>query len=209
MLALREAGSAVNLGVIAAQQSAAAAQSQGVINMGNGYGQRLPIPDSTTVTISSNNGGGAGTKTCYIFNSGTYNTNPTNNDSGANSIVTTYDDGFSGNQINRLLQVGNGGYGLQLWGLTMQFTNYTSGSAYQAALTGSSPAINYFKGNNGAYVPYNINVATALRNTQFISGMVTLKFDGSVWVNGMSQFSASVLANTIAVFTFIWNPAMV
>jgi hypothetical protein len=193
----------------AAAQIIAAAQmsnAQGVYDYSQGKGDidYSMLPDNTTYTATSTAGSADEDKTMYIFNEDTYNESPTNNGSGANSIVKSYDDGFSGKLINKLIGSANGGRGMLCHGFNVQFTVAASGNQDQGALSTAAFTVRYYNGRSGNYNPFNIDLNQAVRNTQYVSGLLTIR--APFWLNSTSQISFLLPQADKAVFTFFWKP---
>ena len=168
----------------------------------------MPMPDSMNFTVSSVGGTGSLTKTIYIFNEDVYNANLTDNGHGANSIVTTYGDGFNGHWYNNALKSygsnsGAGNQGIRIYGFTVQFFTISTGNQNSSI----------FSTLNFTWAPYNgygapksvtMDFNQAIRNTQFQDGILTFQMD--MFLNAMGQFSMSLPPDTKGVFTFLNKP---
>lgn len=180
--------------------AAAAENANGVKDLSNGKVVNMfPIPSNFNVTISSNNGVSAEAKTMYLFNESFLNASPTNNGSGAASIVTTYGDGFSGRVYEQYIKLANTTRGIRFNGFTVQATNYTSGAQVTTPFASMSLALQICNGQGGR-LPVQIDLNEAIRNTQYQSGILTVT--KPMYVNALSQFQLSLPINTTLAFTF-------
>jgi hypothetical protein len=175
--------------------------TQGVYKFGTGVVDIFPIPRSTTYSVTSAAGAGAADVTFSVFNEDVFNETPTDNGSGAGSVVSSYDDGFEGRSINQLIRTANGGRGLLCKGFSVIYT--TGGAQDPSGLLNSSLQMLFFNSKNGASVPFQLDIAEALRNTQQQSGTITVWAD--FFVNSLSQFTGVVPAGDNAKIVFLWQ----
>lgn len=171
-------------------------QPQGPVN-------RRPIPDTLDYTAASNNGTGAASKTLYIFNEDIYNESPTTNGSGANSITFSYGDGFSGNWYNASFNNYHEGQGMYIYGFNVAFTTTTTGVSNLSAFNQSNFQYNPYNGY-GSPEPIPINFNQALRNTAYIQGLLTFRWEG--FISRMGQFSIVIPPNNTLTMSFFTNP---
>lgn len=175
--------------------------NSGVSNIGNGITFDIfTIPSSLTFTTASNNGTGAASITQKIFNNTTFGDAITTNGSGAASIVNTYGDGFTGKVYERLFSSANGGKGVLITGFTVVST--VGGSQSSTPFNTIALTLNSANGQ-GSLIPVNIDLSEAIRNTQFLSG--TLTVNKSFYMNSLQYLSALLPANTTFAFTFFTN----
>jgi len=177
--------------------AAAINQQSGIQNLSNGVVYDIyTIPTSLIYTVTSTNAGVA--KTVYAFNNDVLNAAVTTNDSAANSIVNTYGDGFLGRIYNQYLKTANGGRGIKMLGFTINATNFTSGVGAPSALI--TLALNLISANGqGSIIPIPFDLSEALRNTQYVSGMLTVKKE--FYFNALSQLQMYLPINTSLTFT--------
>lgn len=185
--------------------AATAENLQGVKDLSNGKVINMfPIPSNFNVTISSNNGGSAESKTMYLFNESFLNASPTTNGSGANSIVTTYGDGFSGRVYEQYIKLANAVRGIRFNGFTVVATNYTSGAQIATPFTTMNLSLQICNGQGGR-IPVQIDLNEAVRNTQYQVGTLTIV--KPVYLNALSQFELTLPINTTLAFTFFTDKA--
>lgn len=172
----------------------------GVVNLTQGkLFDIFTVPPVLTFTTASNNGTGAATVTQYIFNPNVMTAPVTTNGSGANSIVNTYGDGYTGKIYEQLQRSANGGRGIFVRGFTVTSTTTSTGVQYPTGVNTMSMQI-LNANSQGGSTPVPVNVSSALRNSQFQSGVFTVEF--KFFLNAMSQISVSLPANTTFAFTF-------
>ena len=175
---------------------------QGVYRINRSW-EAYPIPRTSVVTLTSATGASAVAKTFYLFQESTFNATPTNNGSGAASITVTYDDGFSGASINRLLMESNNGRGLLCKGFTLNYKVTSGGAADPTGLATSAIQLRSYNSKNGGYIPYDIDVAEAVRNNAYNSGIITVETE--FWMNGLTQFTGSLPVGDTVQVTFMWD----
>lgn len=165
----------------------------------------IPIPSALTITHTSTNAGTA--KTTYFGNTSTstgYNPQPTDNDSGAASIVNTYGDGWSGRGYDQLFRSVAGGKGVRLYGFTMHFITTSTGAENSAGLTTANPTLIYNTNQGTSAIPKPISLNIGARNTQYLSGEMTVKTD--FYMNCVSQVSYVLPINSTLSVTFFTQP---
>lgn len=170
----------------------------------------LPAFDSMNFTVSSTNHTGSETQTIYIFNEDVFNENPTNNGGGANSVVTTYGDGFNGHFYNNALKTygantGRGTKGIRIYGFTVQAFTISTGNQNSSIYSTLNFTWNPYNGY-GKPLAESMDFNQAIRNTQYQDGILTFQWDG--YINAIGQFSMEVPPDTQLVFTFLCKPLM-
>ena len=185
----------------AEQQFAAAIQQQaGVMDISGGKAIAFtPKFTSASVTVSSNAGGGAAATDVYIFNNTGLTALDTDNGSGAASIAYSWGDGRSGKGYERAFSSYNQGNGVGMKGFTLQVTNFTTGATLSTAFNTMSMQI-LIDNVMGGKMPFSTDLAEAIRNTQFISG--TLSLFKPFMFNDLMQINYQQPANTIFAWTF-------
>jgi hypothetical protein len=173
----------------------------GVVNLTQGkLFDIFTVPPVLSFTTASDAGVGSGTVTQYIFNNNVMTAAVTTNGSAANSIVNTYGDGFTGKIYEQLMRSANGGRGIFIKGFTVTSTTSSTGAQYPTAVNTMNAQILNANAQGGS-TPVPVNVSSALRNSQFQSGVFTVEF--KFYLNAMSQISVSLPANTTFAFTFL------
>lgn len=98
----------------------------------------MPKPVQTIYTVNSVAGSGAAPITAYFMNEDLLTATPTNNGSGAGSVIETYNDGFSGNLLSQLSLV-YGLEGIPYKQFQLTFTSNADGTQNKAALSNANP----------------------------------------------------------------------
>lgn len=132
-------------------------------------------PRQTVITIASAAGGGAANITASLFNEDYLNATPTNNGSGAGSVVTTYNDGFSGNLISNITST-KGDRGLRVKQLQIKLTITASGAQDPAALAACNPLHTTYNGD-ATSLPQSIPLVSAGTPKDFQSGFLVVNVD--------------------------------
>jgi len=186
---------------VAAPSPSTRQQTPGVVDFTRGkIFDIFTLPPEFTFTTASDNGAGALTKTQYIFNQTTLNAGVTNNGSGANSIVNTYGDGFTGKVYDAVVASWGDGRGVRMKGFTVTSTTTTTGAQIATAINTLQMQILNANGQGGS-TPVPITVTAALRNSQYQIGVFTIAFE--FVLNTLNQISISQPANTTFAFTFV------
>lgn len=173
----------------------------GVSNLSNGITYEIfTIPTSLTFTTASNGAGGGTTVTQNTFNNSILGQAVTTNGSATASIVNTYGDGANGLVYEQLFRSANGGRGVLILGFTIVAT--VGGSQSSTPFNTLSLTLNSSNGQ-GSLIPVNIDLTEAIRNTQFLSG--TLTVSKSFYMNGIEQLRYNLPPNTTFAFTFFTN----
>ncbi|MBA2610546.1 MAG: hypothetical protein H0U95_01150 [Bacteroidetes bacterium] len=99
--------------------------NSGVMNLSNGKTIDLfPIPQTLSLTVTSTDAGAAVTN--YLFNTNSLSPAVTTNGGGANTIVNTYGDGYSGKGYEQLFRAANSGRGILIKGFTIKSTTFAT-----------------------------------------------------------------------------------
>lgn len=166
---------------------------------------KFPIPPALTQTIVSNTGAGALAKSVYFGNEDAFNVTPTDNGSGANSIVPTYGDGFTGKSYNRsFAQPSVASSGLQCYGFTLQFITTNGGAQNSAGLTLSNPTLLTSNGTGSNMIPQGIVLSQGARNTQYLSGVMTVST--KFVMNSVTQLTYIVPVGNTSTLTVMTSP---
>jgi hypothetical protein len=155
------------------------ANNQGVYTNSNQVIELFPLPDTFVWQVSYPSTGTAANIVAYGFNEDVYNATPTTN--GSATITDFYGDGFNGKNYNQLIRTAANGRGIKFDGFNIQFNNITSSNSDPAALVGANLAILAYNGTGGNSIPVNINLGRAARNTQYVSGLLTIS--QTMWLN--------------------------
>jgi hypothetical protein len=188
-------------GNFAAQIAANMNNNAGIVDVSNGkIVNYTPKPTSLSVTVESDNEAGAATAEINIFNNNRYVALDTDNGSGAGSIDYTWGDNNSGKTYENLFSSLNGGQGIGIRGFTLQVTtrstNDTNGSLFNT-MNMNIMAVN----GQGKLMPFNTDLAEAIRNSQYVAGTLTVKFP--FVMNAFMQINYQQAKNTTFAWTFI------
>lgn len=181
--------------VIAAALAQALPKSagDGIIDLGDGLTKNeFPHPNTLVASIKSIHGTSAVNKTAYLFNENFFNPMPTDNGSGSNSIVRTYNDGFVGKWYERYMSVVNNGLGVKIYGFNIS-CKLTDGSDDPDGLAAVNMAILTYDGY-GNPSPKPIDFSDAARATYFKDGLFTIKYP--FMLNALSQLKLTLLGDT-------------
>ncbi len=176
------------------------AAQQGIVIIPGEFNM-MPVPAAMTQTQASATGGGALAKTGYFLNEAFYNVTPTNNGSGAASIVTTYGDGWSGKGYT---QLANNGQGIKCYGFTLSYVVTASGLQDSAGLATANPTILVSNLVGANQIPYGIPLNAGSRNTQYLSGVMTIAY--VFWMNSLTQFSYNIPVGDTVTLTINTQP---
>lgn len=162
------------------------------------------VPPTVSFSAYSNTGTSAATTTIYLLNTNSYNALVTTNGSAAASIVNSYGDGFSGKYYEQLMRSANNGKGIRVYGYSIQYTITSSGNQDPVGLQNAAFTALHFTGINGNSLPMNLQNSLALRNTQYLSGLLTFKWDA--FLDSATQFSCSLPVASTVQITFFTTP---
>jgi len=173
---------------------------QGIVVIPGEFDLR-PVPPAMTQTQASATGGSAAAKTGYFLNEAFFNSTPTNNGSGANSIVTTYGDGWSGKGYTNLASMGNG---IKCYGFTLQYVVTSGGAQDPSGLSTANPTILVSNLVGANQIPYGVPLNAGARNTQYLSGTMTIAY--VFWMNSLTQFSYNIPVGDTVTLTVNTQP---
>ncbi len=191
--------SAATANLTQAIQSAQMQNNQGIFDISGGKEVNIfPITESIDFSAASNNADGGAITKIYFFNNGIVPL-VTTNGSGANSIVNTYGDGYNGVVYDRLFASATQGQGVKVYGFNIDFLA-ADGSQNPNALTTAQLSLQVQDGN-GNMIPVPLKIERAKRNTQYIAGLLTVKWVG--YINCLCQFSCNLpKGNTLSTSWF-------
>jgi len=187
----------------AATVAAAIAQSNGVIDLRDGTGQPKEYyskPTSTLITTKGRNAAdnADGEVQAYVFNADVFNTSVLT--AGGAGFEPLYNDGFDGKNINRHILCDNGGRGLRFSQIT--FIGKVDNTQDITVLQALNLQIQTYNVIGGAPKGDTFDVASAIRNTQFQSGILTILLDA--WVNAETQVTWIVSSAATVTANFQW-----
>jgi len=158
-------------------------------------------PTQTIYTILSSAGAGALSVTGYVFNEDYLNATPTDNGSGAGSVVTTYNDGFAGNLISRITSA-KGDTGLRIKQVQVTFVDNATGLQDKASLSASNPTFITYNGD-GTNLPQIIPIQSSGSPAYQQSGFLIVNIDFGI--KRYSQFFLTVPAGKTATVVFVYG----
>ena len=175
-------------------------QQTGVVYVPGAF-EMMPIPPAMTQVVASATGGSAAAVTAYFLNEAFYNTTVTNNGSGANSVVTTYGDGWDGKGYTQLAQNGNG---IKCYGLTLEYITTSSGAQNPSGLTTANPTILVSNLVGANQIPRGLVLGAGTRNTQYLAGTMTVQYQFTM--NCLTQFSYGIPVGNTVTLTVLTQP---
>lgn len=153
------------------------------------------VPPKITVTVENTNIAG-GDLEVNIFNQNSFNAPPA-------GVNVTYSTGFSGKSLEQLIRSINNGNGLMLYGFNI--TGYNSaGVKSDTVINESAIEARYYNLYGNSYLPVQIDVAGAERNTQFKDGLLTVKV--LVMLNALMQLKMNLGQGEKLQFVFFTKP---
>lgn len=163
---------------------------------------QFPLPPSFTVLVRSNTGVSAASTRVFVLNQDILN-NITNNGSGANSIVYTYQDGFNGAVLNRLLGQARAGVGAVCFGVALRMNITSSGAGDPAGLAGANPE---FITNNalGGSASLNFNITSMQTRQDYDTSIEVIPCVQNL--ARFVQYGFTIPAGSTATLTFYVNP---
>ncbi len=185
---------------LANQNANAGSQAPAQIVIPGNY-EAFPVPPAMSQVVASAAGGGAAAVTAYFGNEDAFNVTPTNNGSGAGSVVKIYGDGYSGKGYNKII---DSGQGVQCYGFTIQYNVTAGGAQDPSGLTTSNPTILTANLVGQNQIPRGILLSAGQRNTQFLSGVMTVQF--MFMFNALTQFAYGVPVGDTATLTLLTAP---
>lgn len=196
----------VKTAVIVANQVSADA---GKVDVSNGQVIELvPIPQFTKVNVTNPNTALAlAGAMAFVFNAGaTGLKNSKDNNfypdgaAPADKLAITFDDGFDGRYIDKLISTLAMGRGLMCEELTI--IGKVDGVQSDDAILSLNAAIQSYNATRGDAVPVNLDLSEGIRNTAFKAGFVTVKL--AFWINQLSQFTFPVPKGYSYELKFKW-----
>lgn len=163
-----------------------------------------PNLPAMTQTVASAAGVGALAIVAYFMNEDVYNTTPTDNGSGGGSVSTTYGDGWDGGGYNRFAFLNSAQNGTACYGITMSYTVISTSAQDASALTTANPTWLMANLVGNRQVPVGLVLAAGQRNTQYLQGMMTVRFRFNM--SALNQLSYSVPAGDSAALTILTQP---
>lgn len=194
--------------------SAMASAMAGMNNVTNQYTTDLssgsvtttyPIPKTINWSATSAAGSGARAVEMFIFNEDQYNASPTTNGSAANSVTTTYGDGFNGKQYNQLLKFPGDtvGKGIKIYGWNIIYTVASSGVQDPNGLLNADFTWNTLNGY-GKFIPETIDLSPGVNPGNFQDGLLRIEYP--MYLNDISQFSINLPAGDTVSLSFFTVP---
>jgi hypothetical protein len=189
----------------ALQLANAISNQNGIIDLRTNMGpiELYNKPTSTIITAVGKNAANANAAvTTYAFNNDVFNQSVLASDGTTASTQATYNDGFSGRNIQQHLRNENFGRGLCTSAIT--FTCFNSAGDQDPTIL---QQLNFtpltYAVIGGRQVPMPIDVSSAIRNTQFQSGILTVLVE--IWLNSMSQLSWSTPSGATITANIEWK----
>ncbi len=151
----------------------------------------MPVPNA--ITVQCVNGGGA-IANAFVFNVDLLT---------ASATTDTYQDGFAGSMVSRLLAQQRQGQGVIIYGVTAEFTVTAGGAALPSGLGTANPV--FLQSNTyGLTIPTNLNATVNHTRKDFSDNV-------QVWrcrinLSRFTQFRISVPAAATCVLTFNTQP---
>lgn len=161
----------------------------------------IAAPTQTLVTIASAAGGGALPIIGYVFNEDYLNATPTNNGSGAGSVVTIYNDGFNGNLISNIT-ASFGNVGLRVKQLQIKLIVTASAIQDSAGISGVNPIVTTYNGD-GTSLPQVIPLASAGNPGYQQQGFLVVNVNFTV--KRYTQLSLNVPVGDTATVTIVYD----
>lgn len=177
----------------------AISQAQGVVNIGAGQSiQGVKVPTSLTVSITSGEAANAVATTLNLFNDAVFGNQVTNNGSGANTITYNWGDNTSnGKYYTELCRLMNNGMGIGIRGFNIACTFLNGTSNQQFFSTANvTTLLNTLRGN---FIPREVSVEDAVRNTAFNSGLLTVV--QPIMLNTLMQLTLEIPVGNIVTLT--------
>ena len=179
----------------------AISQAQGVVNIGADQSiQGVKVPTSLSVSITSAEGSGAVATTLNLFNDAVFGNQVTNNGSGNNTITYNWGDNTSnGKYYTELCRLMNNGMGIGIRGFNIACTFLNGTSNQQFFSTANvTTLLNTLRGN---FIPREVSVEDAVRNTAFNSGLLTVV--QPIMLNTLMQLTLEIpVANIVTLTMF-------
>lgn len=171
--------------------------SQGVYRVSDKTIELFDTPTTNTITMYGRNSADNADANNTVYALNTVDLNK------ATGKAAAYDDGFAGLLIDKHLTVSNLGRGLLVKAITFIGLNAV-GSQDATVLQQLNFNIVTYTVKGGTVVPKPIDLSSAIRNTQFQSGTLTLEFPNGLWLNTASQIKAYVVSGATVTATIEW-----
>ena len=149
-----------------------------------------PRPTNTTFTVNNVAGSGAAPIVAQMFNEDYLLATPSDNGSGGGSVVKTYNDGFNGNLINRIIGC-KGDKGLTITQVQVEMTTNATGLQNTAAVKNASPTLTAHNGDLTA-LPQNIPLATTGTPAYLQTGFLIINIAAVIQRFGQMSFNVPV-----------------
>jgi len=149
-----------------------------------------PRPTNTTFTVNNVAGSGAAPIVAQMFNEDYLLATPSDNGSGGGSVVKTYNDGFNGNLINRIIGC-KGDKGLTITQVQVEMTTNATGLQNTAAVKNASPTLTAYNGDLTA-LPQNIPLATTGTPAYLQTGFLIINIAAVIQRFGQMSFNVPV-----------------
>lgn len=203
-LGMEGAGSSIVPSNQAMQVAQAISQTNGIIDLRGSM--PIELYDKPTTSLLTSKGRNAadnanGEVQAYAFNEDAYNVSELTAD-GAAGYLVTYNDGFTGKNLRRHICFDNAGRGLAYNQLTITAKD-SNGDQDVTLIENMQLTILTYTVIGGREKPVVVDLASAIRNTQFQSGIVTILLDG--WVNSQTQFSWIVGSGATITVLVNWD----
>jgi len=185
-----------------AQSFQSAQNSQSAVVINDQPFDMLPVPVAMSQTIASATGTGATAVTAYFGNEPYFNSTPTTNGSGAGSVTNTYGDGWSGKGYNQLFNAIT--RGVRCYGLTISFITTSTGAQNPSGLNTAATTLLVADLVGANQIPKGIVLNAGARNTQYLSGTMTVIYQFNI--NCLTQLSYSVPVGNTVSLTLLSTP---
>lgn len=191
---------------LSAMMALAANKQNGIIDLRESSGpiELYDKPKSTLLTTYGRNAADNANLAvlAYAFNEDTYNVSQDAANPATASKATAYNDGFNGKNINRHIELANNGRGLKMVDITFTALN-AAGDQDPTILQQLDFTITTYTVVGGRLMPKVLDVSSAIRNTQFQSGILTLLVEA--WINGVTQLAWNVPAGATVSANITWG----
>lgn len=175
---------------------------KGVNDVDRGVMQEINAkPRQTIITIASATGAGAASITQQLFNNDYLTALIINNGSGAASVVNTWNDGFAGALISRVISA-KGDAGLRAKQLQLKYVITATGVQDSGGVTAANPTLTTFNGD-GSTLPQIIPIASAGTPAYQQQGFLIVNVNFAV--KRYSQLSVVVPVGDTVTVTVVWE----
>ena len=163
--------------------------------------QLIPNPTNTTYIVNNLAGMGAAPVVAYMFNEDYLNATPDDNGSGPGSVEKSYNDGFSGNLINRIIG-SKGDAGLAVKQLQIEMTVNATGLQSTSAVKNASPTVTAYNGDLSS-LPQNIPLGTTSSPMYLQAGFLIINV--AFVIQRFAQMSFNVPVGITATVTIVYG----